>query len=485
MKKEIEEIHKFDQGSVLTTLLKTATPIVILMFFNSMYAFIDSAMSSNLVHYTEHSASSSIGLVFPMMGLVNAFAIFHTVGTGLAYTKNIAEKNYNEAQKTLGQSLSLSVIIGGFLVIVVAIIGLPYLSFASGNWGNNNVWGADAHEMIFDAYFYMLIIAFALIPLSLNQAFIRVLRAEGKGAAAAIIPIATLPINIGFDYLFMKTYGLGLKGAGLATLLAASIGLIFMAVYVFYLQREKLTNIKFEKVNFKLQKSIILIIFAFGAGSVFRRVTDSVSIITLTTFMGNISVVDSSYIVPVWQSTWTMITRTLNMALMISLGVSQAMAMLISYYNNSNQKHNVKETLKYGFLTIIIVQVFIVLLLTGLENTLFNLFVNAENKYWNGWTDFNSEIGIAYSITLIWTFIVSLQFIPLMFYSGIKKPKLSLYHSLLFNGISIIIFAIFFGAEYIVGNPLILFSGLPVAAFISFIVVMYLFKRNFKDLLHE
>ncbi len=483
-----EETHKFNQNSVLIVLLKTATPIVILMFFNSMYAFIDSAMSSNLVSYDNHTASSSIGLVFPFMGLINAFAIFHTVGTGLAYTKSIAKKDYPEAQKVLGQSLTLSFLVGLILVIAVAIIGIPYLSIASGNWGNNNEWGTDAHEMIFDAYYYMLIIGVALIPLSLSQAFIRVLRAEGKGGAAAIIPILTLPINIGFDYLFMGVFDFGLAGAGLATLIAATIGILIMLSYVLFLQREKATKIKFERVNFKLEKSVILIIFAFGVGSLFRRIFDSASIIALTSFMGNLNITDNAqYSIPDWQSTWTMLTRTINMALMLSLGVAQAMSMLISYYHNSDQNDDVKKTLKYGFYTIIVVQILVVITLIGLEDVLFRLFVNSGDgpPIWNGWSDFTSKLGQVYLIALIWTFIASFQFIPLMFYSGVKKPKLTFYHSLIFNGISVIVYLVFFGIELLVKDPLILFVGLPIAATIAISVIGVMFYKNYKIIFSE
>ncbi len=53
--------------------------------------------------------------------------------------------------------------------------------------------------MVKDAYSYMLILGLAFIPMHINESYIRVLRAEGKGNIAALIPILTFPINIFFD----------------------------------------------------------------------------------------------------------------------------------------------------------------------------------------------------------------------------------------------------------------------------------------------
>ncbi len=53
--------------------------------------------------------------------------------------------------------------------------------------------------MVLDGYAYMVILSIAFVPMQLQQSYTRILRAEGKGNVAALIPIATMPINIFFD----------------------------------------------------------------------------------------------------------------------------------------------------------------------------------------------------------------------------------------------------------------------------------------------
>ena len=101
------KIHKFNDGSVLSVILKVAVPIVLLMMFNSAYAFVDSLMSSNFVNYgttdegIKLTGGTSIGLIFPMMGILNSFQVMHSAGGGLAYTKNLAQKDMKEQKKLL------------------------------------------------------------------------------------------------------------------------------------------------------------------------------------------------------------------------------------------------------------------------------------------------------------------------------------------------------------------------------------------------
>jgi len=475
------KIHKFNDGSVLSVILKVAVPIVLLMMFNSAYAFVDSLMSSNFVYYgsidgvTKLTGGTSIGLIFPMMGILNSFQVMHSAGGGLAYTKNLAQKDYEGAKKTFGQTFSLSWTLGVIIIIFTAIIGIPYILTASGNW-NGNTWGEFTKPMVMDGYEYMVILTFAFIPMTLQGSYMRILRSEGKGFIAAIIPGLTMPINIGFDYLFMKVLKIGLIGAGLATLIATTSGALMMMSYVFYIKRKETINISYKFNDLRIKKEYLIIVLIFGLGSFYRRIFDGINTVIVSNYVGNIFLDDPSRI-PIWTGSWTMMTRSINMGTMMALGFGQSMAMLISFYNNSNQKEKVKNTVKTGSICIFIVQLIAIVILLLAAKPLFHAYGITEFEGYGG------ELGKSYIMILLFSIPMSLQIIPALFYSGMKDPKSTLFHTLIFNASNIVIVTIFFLIEHSTKKPLMLFTGIFVGGMIGLMGTGVFFNKRYRQLL--
>ncbi len=485
--------HKFDQGSVFSVLLKTAVPIVILMLFNSTYAFVDSLMSSNYVQYGEHyNGGTVIGLVFPLMGLLIAFEVMVAVGVGLAYTQSMAQKDYVGAQQRHNEAQTMILIVGVVILLIFMVIGIPYITTASGNWGSGDGWTPSSggwepiyrHKMIMDGYWYGVILCFSFIPMQLLQSYIRVLRAEGKGDIAAIIPILTLPINIFFDWLLMSQFDLGLKGAGLATLIANVIGLFIMQGYVWMQGHKDKLNIKLTTPSMTLHKEIMAVILIFATGSLLRRLFDNLTVITLTTYIGNLNVsAIPEYSNAVWDSSWTVMTRSINMGSQLSLGVAQAMSMLISYYANSDQNKKIGETIKFGAISMVIATVASSILLMLIQGVLFNAY-NTYDEVGEVWK-FGDPISMAFTLALLYSIPLSLQPMAVMFYAGTKKPRHTLQHSLTFNAVLILFASLGLIINLQTGHPLYLSLFVTIGGYISFIIVMVMFRYRFKQFLQN
>ncbi len=476
-------VHKFDQGSVFSVLLKTALPIVILMLFNSTYAFVDSLMSSNYVDYGNvYNGGTVIGLVFPLMGVLIAFEVMVAVGVGLAYTQSMAQKDYVGAQQRHNESVTMILYIGIIVVIFMTIIGYPYLMTVSGNWGHNPNWGEYSQwkDMIWDGYWYSVILTISFIPMQILQSYIRVLRAEGKGDAAALIPILTLPINIFFDWLLMDKVNLGIKGAGIATLIANVIGLIMMWLYVWSQGLKDKLNIKLALPPIRLHKEIVTVILIFAMGSLLRRLFDNLTVMTMTTYIGNMNV-DNSIINSnaMWDSSWTVMTRSINLGTQLSLGIAQAMSMLISYFVNSNQKEKIGETITYGAISMVIATFIASILLIGLQGLLFNSYHTYDEI--SGKFKFLDPISISFMLALIYSIPLSLQPMAVMFYAGTKNPAHTLQHSLVYNAIVILFASVGLIINLQSGHPIYLFVFVTIGAYLGFLVVMFMFKYRYKQ----
>ncbi len=478
-------VHKFDQGSVFSVLLKTAIPIVVLMVFNSTYAFVDSLMSSNYVIYNETANGGTVvGIVFPLMGLLSAFEVMIAVGVGLAYTQSMAQKNYVEAQERHNEAQTMIILVGIVVILVYAVIGIPYITTASGNWGPTPAWSDQSKQMIMDGYYYGLILCFAFIPMQILTSYIRVLRAEGKGDIAAIIPIITMPINVFFDWLLMSQFNFGLKGAGIATLIANTIGLFIMWGYVSYQGLQDKLNIKLRLPATKLRKEVVTVILLFAMGSLLRRLFDNLTVITLTSYVGNLNIsAIPEYTETIWDSSWTVMTRSINMGTQLSLGIAQAMSMLISYYSNSKQDTKIGETVKYGAMSMTTVTIISSITLMLLQGVLFDAY-HAYGHSGMSWT-FGDPISIAFTLALIYSIPLSLQPMAVMFYAGTKNPKLTLQHSLTYNAILIMFASLGLVINLQTGHPLYLFGFVVIGSFIAFATVMTMFRYRYKQLMQN
>ncbi|NQX83544.1 MAG: hypothetical protein HRS50_02435 [Mycoplasmataceae bacterium] len=493
--KQQKGIHKFDKGSVFSVLFKTAFPIVILMLFNTAYSFIDSLMSSTYVDYgtndsgVQLNGGTSIGLVFPLMGILMAFQVMVAVGSGLAYTQSMSQKDYVGAKQRHNEALSMILYIGIITFVVIAIIGVPYLLTVSGNWNsqhwNDSTWeqgnGQIEWGMVMDSYYYMIILGVAFIPMNINQSYIRVLRAEGKGDIAALIPILTFPINIFLDWLLMSVFNFGLIGAGVATLAASLSGMILMFLYIWWMGKGDKLNIKLQWLKLRIHNEIAIIILTFAMGSLLRRIFDGITIATLSSYIGNIQVDmnnPNAIDVPNWTGSWTIMTRSINMGAMLSLGVAQSISMLVSYYSNLGEKEKLRQTIKYGFMLMIACSIMASMILMSLQGVLFNAY--SKTSY--GWEWMNS-LSIAFTLALIYSIPVSLQPMPVMVYAGMKKIKLTLFHVLTFNGIVLLFSTLGLILNISLLEPLLIFVFMAIGAMFAFVIIMFMFKYSYKKLL--
>ena len=102
-------------------------------------------------------------------------------------------------------------------------------------------------EAIDQGVLYIRITLFAVAFNGVRDVIIRAMRVEGKNLSSAIIPIIALPINLAFDIIFMhpKILGMGLGGAGLATVIGAFVGAAIAVIYAFILSTKDNTYISF------------------------------------------------------------------------------------------------------------------------------------------------------------------------------------------------------------------------------------------------
>lgn len=119
-------------------LMQYAIPAIIAMTASSLYNMVDSIF---IGHGVGPMAISGLALTFPLMNLAAAFGSLVGVGAATLVSVKLGQKDYDTAQRVLGNVLVLNIIIGLAFTILTLIFLDPILYFSE---AATKLWGMPA-----------------------------------------------------------------------------------------------------------------------------------------------------------------------------------------------------------------------------------------------------------------------------------------------------------------------------------------------------
>ena len=223
-----------------------AVPAIIAMTASSLYNMCDSIFIGQGVGSL---ALAGLALTFPIMNLSAAVGTLVGVGAATLISVLLGQKNYDTANKVLGNSVVLNLITGlVFMAVIIAFLD-PILYF----------FGASENTITY-AREYMFIILLGNVVTHLYFGLNAVVRVMGLPKKAMGATIFTVAINFVLDYLFIMVFKWGIRGAAIATVLSQFLAMI----YVFSLVSDKSRVIHLQKGIYRLKRKIISQTFSIG-----------------------------------------------------------------------------------------------------------------------------------------------------------------------------------------------------------------------------
>ena len=194
-------------------LKKYAIPSIVAMIASSIYNIVDSAY---IGHGIGPMALSGLAPTFPLMNISAAFGAMVGVGASTMISVRLGQKNYESAQRFLGNAFVLNILVGIIIAVVTLSFLNPILLF----------FGASENTLQF-AREYMFWILLGNVITHLYFGFNAILRSTGHPDVAMKATILTVVVNCILDPIFIFHWGLnlGIKGAAIATILSQSISL--------------------------------------------------------------------------------------------------------------------------------------------------------------------------------------------------------------------------------------------------------------------
>ena len=205
-------------GSPPKQIIRFAIPLLLGNLFQQFYNVIDTMI---IGRSCGDLGLASIGAATPLNYLLNNLTIGVTLGFSVVIAKYFGAREYSEQRKAEAASIVWGVIIAVVMSAIAAVCAKPFFTFTK-----------TPEDIIQGAYDYIyVIISLQMIPFlyNLEAAF---LRAVGNSRVPVYALIAGLVFNTIFDYIFVVRFGMDLKGAAIATVLAQLISALICFVYI-------------------------------------------------------------------------------------------------------------------------------------------------------------------------------------------------------------------------------------------------------------
>ena len=313
-------------------LFQYAMPAIVAMVASSLYNMVDSIFIGQGVGAM---AISGLAITFPFMNLSGAIGAGIGVGASTYLSVKLGQKDYATAQKILGNSIVLKIITGILFGAICLVFLDPILRF----------FGATDNTIPY-ARDYMVIILLGNVFTHLYFGMNALLRAASKPRHAMYATIFTVVLNTALDPLFIYTFGMGIRGAALATILSQITALCWQ-IWLFSNPNEL---IRFKRGIYRLDGTIIKNILAIGISPFSMNACACIIVIFINTALvkygGDLAV-----------GAYGIANRIGFLFFMVVMGINQGMQPIAGYNYGAEQYERLMKVLNYSMVTATLIMI--------------------------------------------------------------------------------------------------------------------------------
>lgn len=304
-------------------LVKLAVPTVISQIVNMLYNIIDRVYIGHIPG--EGSlALTGMGICMPIILIISAFAALVASGGAPRSSICMGKGDNESAEKILGGCFAMQIIISAILTIVLFIWDKPLLM----------AFGASENTIDF-AVDYMNIYALGTIFVQLTLGMNAFITAQGFANIGMITVSIGAVANIILDPIFIFGFGMGVKGAAVATVISQALSCVWTIAFL----TGKKTFLRLKKSNFFGAPKLILPCVALGLSAFIMQASESVISVcfnsSLLKYGGDVAV-----------GAMTILTSVMQFAMLPLQGIAQGAQPITSYNYGAGNAKRVKKTFR-------------------------------------------------------------------------------------------------------------------------------------------
>ena len=304
-------------------LFKLAVPTVVAQLINMLYNVVDRIFIGHMPEVGD-LALTGVGVCMPIILIVSAFAAL--VGSGGAPRASIfmGKKDIDTAERILGACFGLQIVVSLVLTAVLLVWNRALLL----------AFGASENTIAY-ATEYMSVYALGTIFVQLTLGMNAFISAQGFTKISMISVIVGAIANIALDPLFIYAFGMGVRGAALATILSQALS----TAWVVYFLCSKKTILRLHTKNLLPTPKIVLPCLALGSATFIMQASESVISVcfnsSLLNYGGDLAV-----------GAMAILTSIMQFAMLPPQGIAQGAQPILSYNYGAKNADRVKKTYK-------------------------------------------------------------------------------------------------------------------------------------------
>ena len=205
-------------GSPTRKILSFALPLILGYILQQLYLVIDAAIVGRFIGV---KALAAVGASSSIMFLIMGFCNGACAGFAIPVAQSFGAKDYRLMRSYVGNALRLSLVIAVVVTVVTCIFCAPILHLVS-----------TPREIFHPAWIFLLL-NFIAIPFTMGYNILAgFIRALGNSKQPFFFLIISSVVNVAFDFLLIIVLGLGVEGAGVATLLSQACSMVLCADFI-------------------------------------------------------------------------------------------------------------------------------------------------------------------------------------------------------------------------------------------------------------
>ena len=310
-------------GKVSRLLFSLALPTITSQIVNMLYNLVDRIYIGHMkpVDTVGALALTGVGVCLPIIMIISAFAAL--VGMGGAPRASIQEGRGDPegSQRIMGNSFTLLVITAVVLTVVFQNFAEPLL-LTFGASGNTIGYALDYLKI------YTMGTLFVQVTLGMNA----YITAQGFTTVSMKTVLIGAGLNTLLDPIFIFGFGLGVRGAALATILSQAVS----AAWVLRFLTGPKTKWRLRREDLRPRPKVFLPCLALGLSPFIMQSTESLIAVcfnsSLLKYGGDLAV-----------GAMTVLTSMMQFAMMPLQGLTQGCQPIISYNYGARNARRVKD----------------------------------------------------------------------------------------------------------------------------------------------
>ncbi|PHV69691.1 MATE family efflux transporter [Sporanaerobium hydrogeniformans] len=426
-----------------------ALPAVIAQIVNVLYNIVDRIYIGHIPEVGA-KALTGLGVCFPILMLISAFSAFTGSGGAPLAAIQLGKGNRDEAEKILGNGVSMLLTFSIILTFFFMLTKEPIL-YAFGASDETIIYALDYLSV------YLLGTLFVQLAIGLNT----FITCQGHAMTAMFSVLIGAGINIILDPILIFGFNMGVKGAALATIISQCCS----AIWVVYFLISKKSSIRIKACYLRPNWKIIGGIAALGISPFVMQATESLINIVFNSGL-------QKYGGDLYVGSMTILQSVMQLFVLPVQGITIGTQPIISYNYGAKNFERIKKAFK---LTLIVT-----FTVTCLATLVTWLFPGAFASLFTSDTDLINLVKKVMPVFMAGIWIFGIQMACQSAFMGMGQAKISLFLALLRKVILLIPLALILPTF---SGVMGIYYAEPIADIIAALTTGVLFILSFKKIL--